>query len=253
MNSQRRTQTRRTFGNARWRLPAAAFSLLLWPVGDAFSQGRMADWSTCCLGLTFQLGRAVEEATAKNGVAMKPPNERSMDLISAKFSRYPEQCRRLSELLSISAKRNAYYPIVVAKRVCETVAANDDGLFEIKFYGTLPYNELEQSKRYRLTFFSRLQDLSISTAQGMSTSRNVFIEVVLNVNVQYEPAPGDSTAQPIVSISCRGRWRHFFTRPDKLDELFNSNTEAFSVIQNDECESSIKNSLESPPSLISSR
>jgi hypothetical protein len=42
------------------------------------------------------------------------------------------------------------------------------GLFEVKFFGNLPFVEIEDGKRYRATFFSRQGDFSISHVEGMT-------------------------------------------------------------------------------------
>jgi hypothetical protein len=87
----------------------------------------------------------------------------------------------------------------------------------------------------------------------MSSAGNVYVEVVLNVNIQFEPPSNQPLLTPVVSISCRGRWRNCFTKPERLEEIFNNGGEGFSVAQNDECEAAIKNTLKSSPSLLNER
>jgi hypothetical protein len=227
-------------GNRQLRLFAAAICLIL--LDGRTSLAQAFDFNSCCAFMFFPF---------RDEIAMNGPNDQPVHLIATESPDYPEQCRKLAKLVPLSTKGKSYYPIIIATRVCESIVV-DKGMFAIRFYGNLPYNELEEGKRYRVTFFSRLEDLSISTTQGMSTPSNVFVEVVLNVNVQYEPGIDQKNGHTIVSISCRGQWRNFFTKPERLDEIFNNDAQAFSVAQNDECESSIRNTLKSQPSLVSS-
>jgi hypothetical protein len=91
-------------------------------------------------------------------------------------------------------------------------------------------------------FFSRLKDWSVSTVQGMSTEQCLYRGRV----ERQRPACARSRSEKW-SVYCEHKlprsMAELLHNTGKTKEIFSIDAQAFSVAQNDECESSITNAL----------